>query len=89
MTKAKEYSRESNNFRIYYQMGKQFCLCKRIREAKVMKGMPYIRYVNNRPVAYRGNPELVFTRLLGGELAVWCYSSGNFIPLTKLHIKQE
>ena len=88
MTQAKEHSRTSNCFRLYIdQNGHSYHLCWRIRESKWLKTTPYIRYENNRPVAYRGSPQKIFNSYAlrdTGQLAVWCYASHKFIPITGL-----
>ena len=88
MTHAKEHSRQSNCFRLYIDKnGHSYHLCMRIREAKWWKDAPCIRYENNRPVAYRGDPKLIFNSYVfrdTGQLAVWCYDSHKFIPITRL-----
>lgn len=42
----------------------------------------YIRYVNNRPVAYHGPADVLVQDVTGSK--VWCYASNSFIDIASL-----
>ena len=42
----------------------------------------YVRYVSNRPVAYKG-PANVITRYNKAD-SVWCYDRSKYVPITTL-----
>lgn len=42
----------------------------------------YVRYINDRPVAYHGPQDALAQNITGDS--VWCYLTDSFIPLTTL-----
>jgi hypothetical protein len=45
----------------------------------------YIRYVNDRPVAYHGPAEVLAENVTND--GVWCYLTSKFIPIQSLSVE--
>ena len=43
----------------------------------------YIRYINNRPIAYHGPLNVIAENVTGDK--VWCFDRLTFVPLTSLN----